>query len=585
MEREYNRQRPQPERPVKRVQDLPGCIKYILLLFLILLLLAEIYAGEFARINERGAWIIWLILLIKLILIIGLIILIWVQKNLKCQIDEPIYCATPIYDAVLDKWLIIVRGTASGAVFGGYTLSVQQLGVDVGMPVIYPGGGSSGTAPVVNNELGRLDIAGFDAELYTVKLTVYPAGAGSARTCERDFQIQQKTVWIHHIGGVEAHAIGQHPDAPSAPPEVLKLVKLNPASSEPEASLASGITVLGGADVKGCGREMTEYVLQHREVPHPHNPWRQEDTTGIWTNILSPLPYGDATHPRTYSSFWSLTNPNYVRDGVLTRIWVLRDIVQAFLPPPAPPIEAPRNVTDPSAWDTSALNGRFTVRLVVTHQPEVGPPDPGPPQFFDAATVWLDNRPIDGKITSLGISTGDPLGACEELLLSQFITPALFTSPPSPGPFSKVDATINGRAWDPLILDSYPNNLRPNDNFGSYRLQFKKNGDPTWKPIATSTTRVPSALQATPLDPLPLDTGVLTNWDIVAALDAGPNPGDGTPPDYPKIYRGERCAYLIELYVHDTTRIGDSGTPHQVWDLWPFCIMNDLPDDLELTEP
>ena len=58
------------------------------------------------------------------------------------------------------------------------------------------------------------------------------------------------------------------------------------------------------------------------------------------------------------------------------------------------------------------------------------------------------------------------------------------------------------------------------------------------------------------------------------------------PPDpYPKIYRGQRCAYLIELYVQDTTRRGDTGTPHYIYDYWPFCIMNDLLDDLAFPVP
>ncbi|HJZ69770.1 MAG TPA: hypothetical protein VKF81_16720, partial [Blastocatellia bacterium] len=50
---------PEGQRPPKRVKDLPGCIKYIILLFLILLLLAEIYSGEFRRFPDWG-WFIWL---------------------------------------------------------------------------------------------------------------------------------------------------------------------------------------------------------------------------------------------------------------------------------------------------------------------------------------------------------------------------------------------------------------------------------------------------------------------------------------------------------------------------------------------
>ena len=89
-----------------------------------------------------------------------------------------------------------------------------------------------------------------------------------------------------------------------------------------------------------------------------------------------------------------------------------------------PLVKAPRRVTTPQGWDTSGLNSRYTVRVRVQHMPLGGPPDPVPPELYDSATVWIDNREIEARLTGLAIAGGAPLGACEELLLSQFITPA-----------------------------------------------------------------------------------------------------------------------------------------------------------------
>jgi len=542
----------------QKVRDLPGCIKYILLLFLLILFFAEIYAGEFRRFPEISR-IAWLILFIKLILIIGLLILIWCQRHLRCEVTDPSGCAATEYDAVNGRLIIRVKGTASGTVFGHYTLEV----VGTSIPVIYPGGGGSGTAPVTNGELGQLNITGMEpATGLVVRLTVFPAGAGSTSVCQKTFDIQRRMVYIDKIGGVTAQVMGTHPADTTEP---LKLVKANDLPATPEASLASSISVEGSADVYGCGRQMSEYVLQYQAVASPDPPAQQDDA-GPWTNINAPLPFGDATHPRTYL-FWGVPLPNYIFNGKLTCQWVFRSIRQSLTS------SLDQWKTEVLPWNTSALNGRYTVRLRVQHQVLVGPPDPTPPEIYDTATVWMDNRPIDGKITHMAIVGGGDLGVCDELSLSQFVHNG-----------HKVSSEIIGRAWDPIILDSYPPTDRPNDNFNQYTLDFKKDGGSVWTNITTSATRVPNILQQSPLPALPAGTGVLAVWDIVAALDAGPMPTGIAPDPYPKIYRGQRCAYLLELNVSDTTHIGDAGPGHNARDPFPFCIVNDLPDDLAVVD-
>lgn len=557
-----------------RIRDIPALIKYFLLFLLIALFVAEWAGGEYSR--ARGwDFITWIILLLKLILILGLIVLIHVQRRLRCQITAPSGCATPVYDAALDKWVVVVTGTAGGAAFGGYTLSVQRPpGTPYPVPVLYPGGGSSGGSPVNGGELGRLDVTHIEPAPMRVVLTVNPAGSGSPQVCTSDFDIMNRIVWIESIGGVPARIMGTHPDDGS---EVLKLVKLAadpsaPAPPGPETSVGGGISVGGGADISGCGRQMVEYALQFREVAASmSSPW-QMDAPGMWDPIHSPLPYGppgDPAHPRTFHWLFGVFE-NIVRHGALTRVWGLGDFLMSLFPP----TYAQGAYTSPAGWNTTALNGRYTVRLVVKHQPVIGPPSPTPPELYDSATVWIDNRTIEGRITHLGIEGGGSLGVCEELSLSQFV---------GPGP-AKINATINGRAWDPIITDDYPPGDAPNDNFDRYKLTLQKNGSAPVD-IATSTVRVPNVLQETPLPVLPAGTGVLHLWDIVAALDAGPPPTPLVPAPDPKIYRGDRCAYIIHLHVQDETRLSDTGHVHEAQHDFPFCIENDIPANAPFPMP
>jgi hypothetical protein len=185
-------------------------------------------------------------------------------------------------------------------------------------------------------------------------------------------------------------------------------------------------------------------------------------------------------------------------------------------------------------------------------------------EVYDAATVWLDNRAIQVKLTGLAVTLGADLDSCGELKLSQFVGKT---------------ADIRGRAWDPLILDTEPSWLRPNNNFDHYDLSFEKDGIGLWVTnnivIPDNTQRVPNTLPVLP--PAPNNEGVLAAWDIVAALDAGTSPPDPyVEPPYPKLYRGERCAYLIQLFATDNTQVNDAATTHYGYDYWPFCIVNDL---------
>ncbi len=553
---------PSAERPKRPVRDLPGCIKYILLLFLLILLAGEIYSGEFREFPNLY-WLYWLILLIKILLIIGLIILIWVQRKLVCEITSPKDCAKEDIDPATGNPRLTVKGTASGTIFGHYTLALQ------GHPectVTYPPGG--GSTQVTNGVLGWIDTSPVSPGSYTVVLQVFPSGAGSPSTCTSAISILRAPVWIDKVGSVKAYDNGPYPGGSSYRERIIEAGGAGTA----ETAIGGSVSVQGGAYLEGCDKRMFEYSLEYHDAPYgpaaPGTDPPQPDAALGWTNILS-LQYGDVLqHPYTWSCGFLIGIPNYVTNGILTNSWTQENCT-------APPPHTMYYTTSGNNWNTSALNGRYTLRVHEKHRP-VSVPGPDE-ELFDAATVWIDNRDIVAKIRKLKIHGGASLDVCGELHLSQFLPSRL--------------ADIIGHAWDPLILDppAAPANLEPNDNFGGYGLQFKKDGggwvdieisvpplppgSPPPPPVFVNTRPVPNVRQVA--EPPDADTDVLTSWDIVKALDAGPLPAGNPPPPYPKIFRGQRCAYLIRLGVSDKSHVSDDGG-HSREDFFPFCIVNDL---------
>jgi hypothetical protein len=543
------------------VRDLPGCIKYILLLFLLILLAAEIYAGEF-RDFPRLVWWYWLILLIKILLIIGLIILIWVQRRLVCQITSPKGCAKEDIDPATGNPRLTVEGTASGTIFGHYTLALQ------GHPecaVTYPPGG--GSTQVTNGVLGWIDTSPVSPGDYTVVLQVFPSGAGSPSTCTSAISILRAPVWIDKVGLVKTYDIGPYPGGSIYRERIIEAG----GAATPETAIGGSVSVEGGAYLEGCGKRMFEYSLEYHDAPYgpapPGTTPPEPDAAGGWTNILA-LQYGDVPqHPYTWSCGFLIGIPNFITNGILTRSW---EVGNCTSPP-----HTLYFTTSGNNWITTPLNGRYTLRVHEKHRP-LGMPGPVE-ELFDAATLWIDNRDIVARIRKLMIHGGASLDVCAELSLSQFLPSRL--------------ADIIGHAWDPLILDppAAPANLEPNDNFGGYGLEFKKDGGgwvdieisvpplppgpPPPPPVFVNTRPVPNVRQVA--EPPDADTDVLTSWDIVKALDAGPLPAGNPPPPYPKIFRGQRCAYLIRLGVSDKTHVSDDGG-HSKEDFFPFCIVNDL---------
>ncbi|MEX2262501.1 MAG: hypothetical protein WD696_11155 [Bryobacteraceae bacterium] len=468
---------------------------------------------------------------------------------------------------------VTIVGTAGGGGFASYRIEYKPIASAVWIQsgVVYPDCSPASVTP--DHATARFNeplafLTNLEPDEYDVRLTVN--GLGGPLFAFTTFSLHRSPVVIDLVGQVPARVVGLHPIDPT---ELLKFVKADAAADAPSTSLGGSIHVVGSADFWGCGREMTEYVLQYRQAtcnlgPSPQgppppapgpppacDPPPEQDAAGPWLDIKPPLPFGiaDPAHPRWYWC-WPANRPNFVLNGRLTRIWINATCLLAL-----PNILHNVRRTAESAWGTPPLNGRYTVRLRVRHEPIGGGVIE---ELYDSATVWLDNRDIQVDITGMAITGGIALDACEELSLSQFLG---------------TTADINGRAWDPLILDTEPSWLRPNSNFDHYSVDFAKDGGPYVTDnitIADNTLRVPNELPALPA--APNDVGVLAIWDLVSALDAGPPPAVYVPPPYPKIYRGERCAYIIHLFATDNTVVSE-GTTHHGNDYWPFCIVNDLP--------
>lgn len=532
----------QREKQPKRVRDLPGCIKYILLLLLILLLIGEIGTGEFRRGFDTG-WG-WLILLIKLILILGLIILIWVQKNLKCEITAPTGCTEEEPDPVNGILFVKVIGTASGAVFGSYTLEIQKDGdPPIAGIISYPGGGSSGSAPVINGELGRIDTTSLSDGAYTITLRVYPAGPGSPKSCSITFNLLKVVVYINRVAGVPAIVLPNNPN-PFDPTAELRtdFAVAPPPYDFRTRSLGGLMTIKGAAYIYECAaRKIKKYEIRYAFVaapgPEPPQPVKGDPIPGTWP-IAQRIVLFEYSIPDQYKP-WTRVGP---ASTDLINSWNTMTIGMTTY-----------YKLNPGSWGSGAAgSGRFSFLLTAEDTTGV--------TYHDIQHVWLDNKSIIGQIVKFQRLVGNvwkDIPPCTDLLIS----------------FGTI--RVLGLAWDPVIDENWGLALSPNDNFGYYVLNFWKQFGAAVALTGNITTRVP-ALPAMPPVPIPTaaDAGELAQWDLTT-LDAGPKPSPYVPPPYPKIYRGESCTYDLQLFVTDTTVVNESTT-HYTYHTVPVKIVNDL---------
>jgi hypothetical protein len=522
------------------VQDVPGCIKYILLLFLILLLLSEIAAGEFSR----EGWLTWVILSIKLILIAGLLVLIWVQRELNCEITAPTGCTEEEPDPVAGILFVKVMGTASGMVFGYYTLDVQKNGdPPIAGIVSYPGGTSTGSVPVVAGELGQINTTSLSDGAYTITLTVYPAGAGSPKVCTITFNLLKIIVYMNRVAGVPAIVLPNNANPFDPTAELRTDYAVSPPPYDFRIrSVGGGMTIKGAAYIYECAaRKIKKYEIRYAGVTlpgtEPPQPNKGDPIPVTWP-VANQIVLFEYTNPDQYQP-WTRVGP---APTDLINSWNTFTIGGTTY-----------YKLNPGSWNSAAAaSGRFSFLLTAEDTTGV--------TFHDIQHVWLDNKSILGKIVKFqrlreGVWVDIP--ACTDLL------------------FSFGTIRILGLAWDPVIDEAWWPPVAPNDNFDYYRLDFWKQFGPAVGLTGNIATRVP-ALPALPpvATPTDADAGELAQWDLTT-LDAGVAPSPYVAPPYPQMYRGESCTYDLQLFVTDSTIVNE-GTTHYIYYPVPLKLINDL---------
>lgn len=451
---------------------------------------------------------------------------------------------------------IAIVGTAAGAAFGHYTLQYSWGGPLMQDAVVYPGCGrppaqTQSTSIVGAGTLGWLDVTLLPPGItsFTVQLVVFGTN-GSSTTCTRDFQIKTTAVEITDAATVDA-LVAEDPFNLGSFTKLIKAVN-NPSTSVPELSIGGAFSVYGSAYVVGCDRILSQYTLVNYAVSPASAVPTFPDASQPGNNPMLPAPvvYDDVPGHPWQSGCFPVITPNIVLNGDLVAQWASDNCPNPF---PPPLFYAVPKVQPLPFWDSTGRNGRYVI-LLETRDTLVSPKTfPGSVAAVDQVVVWIDNWEPTGQIKSIGGVTG-----CGDLHLKDYVG---------------TTAEILGVAWDPPIDPAAPQQ-RPNDNFGSYSLSFERNGDPLAVgaiPGATPTTRVPNVWPVLP----PGTFGTLANWDIVTALDGGSGP---LPAHSPKILRGERCAYVVVMYVSDTTHVGDSGINHSTPPiLYALNIINDIP--------
>ena len=526
---------------VSKRRDIPHFIKWILLIILLILLFMELFSGEYKRLYDLSSWIVWLVIFIKLILIFGILILMRVQRSLKCEITDPTGCTEETPDPVAGILFVKVRGTASGGVFSHYTIDIQKDGDPVVPGIVsYPGGGAAGVVPVVAGELATINTTGLSDGAYTITLTVHPVGSGSVSICTRTFNLLKVAVWINSVDGVVPTPNIFNEDAELRDPGG-------------ELSFGGSLQLLGSAYIYECAdRKVQRVEMRYATIPFggpiPLQPATNAAVPAAWApgnQVGTALVY-DPT------KYWSWTRigmaPTY-----LLNTWGTCTIGLTTYP-----------VLSAQNWNSRTASGPgeggdYYKLLLMTE-------DTAGNFYFDTQKVWVDNHTVRAQLVKFqrfdnGVWVDIP--NCTDVLLS----------------WKKL--RLIGIAWDNLINPAYPP-VRPNDNFSGYSLNYAKQfvGGSVAIPVLTPGIRVPSPADfpLTGAVPAVADAKILAEWDL-STLDGGASPTPGTcpsPAGNPHgLHRGCECTYIITLNVSDFT-IGSEPGVHSTYDLEAVKIINDL---------
>ncbi len=513
-------------------------------IILLILIFLELFSGEYKRLFEQWDGWVWIVVLIKVLLIFGIIILMLLQRYLKCHITSPTGCTEESPDSVNGILFIVVKGTAAGSAFGYYTIEIQK-GSNPPYPasiVSYPGGGVNGSVPVLNGNLATINTTDLSDSGYTITLRVFPTVFGPAHICTTTFNLLKIAVWINSVDGIAP--------TPNIFDEEAKLI-----SGGVEQSFGGSIALLGSAFIYECNnRKVKQVEMRQAAIPFggpvPMQPANNNPIPAVWSvanQLFAPLVYG----PTDYYPWTRIgMAPTYLLNS-----WGTCKIGLTTYPSLIAQIWNSRNATG------GANDGGDYFKLLLVAEDTSGF------VYYDTQKVWIDNHSVKAKLVKFqreinGVWTDIP--NCTDIMLS----------------WQKL--RIIGIAWDSLINPLFPT-TRPNDNFNSYRLHYAKQflSNPKDILIATPNVRVPDPVifPLTGAVPADTDAGLLAEWDL-STLDAGIAPVKGCPnppdPNKHSLYRGCECTYVITLNVSDFTISWSDWLLHNVYDVESLKIINDL---------
>ncbi|MSN26151.1 MAG: hypothetical protein GJV46_09815 [Geobacter sp.] len=521
-------------------------------------------------------------------------------KPLTCNLTKPHGCTEESPKSGGGGLVVEIVGTATGGFFHHYTLEWRKVEGDPcednsnwqSLGIIYPGGGATGTVPMVAGTLGWLNTTALPAGSYEIRLCVYSSLPNAPRCCHcTQFSLFKRLVWIDRV----ANAPVQTPLGPFV--STSPIVNTNPGGIV--VPVGGCVTVKGSAFVGECNnRKIKCFDLRFglEWLPGPGEVgFNPADFTGSLLVPYGPTCYTDA-NPAVESQKRAPWNQLIERAltthfveteidlfGSPFKIWKLQDF--CFNSGGLLPVGVNNTAGCPDEHHR-CRSGKYTLLLQVE--------DTLGNLVYDTQQLWFDNKPISVEFSGI-----EGLPGCSDLKLSQFVPGGAPCGVPWP-------RGLSGIAYDEYIDESDP--TYPSNNFDYYNLVITRQGGPS---LVVPITPDLVTYGANPLigiqrvgdpgtrcEPLPAVggcpvpppvpakmAGLLTQLDLRAfdAVCAASIPASehySIPAGF-SLKRGECCGYTFQLYAQDKTwSDGWNGGYHHAWSLpWAVCICNDLRGD------
>ena len=524
-------------------------------------------------------------------------------QPLRCELTNPTGCAEeqPNLPGLTPPAVgLEIDGTAAGFGFDHYTLEWRQATAPPqacddntgfsSIGIAYPGGGATGTVPVVGGTLGFLDTTFLPTANYEIRVCVY--SASNTRTCCcHPFVLFKKLVFISQVADNPAGAFVATPPGPFD--SNADIVNSNPAPPGVVVPVGGPVSVFGAAFVGDCQNRRIKCIDLRAAIGFQVGPFDFgfAATLPLYTipMLLAPVCYDDVPPADEIKKrLWRLDSGF----NELTVFWKHLTTLpgQPWVLKPNPFQSAsslPVGVNDGSGCPDPlhrCRSGQYTLLLDVTDTTGV--------HFYDTQHVWFDNKPITVVFHGL---QGVP--SCQDLHLNPqqgFI--------PLGAPCNKAwNVDLLGIAYDELIVET--DNTYPSANFDFYSLTItKQTGEVVQVPITVAPNDgaylgfKPRGQPGFRCEPLPAGGGACPPaqivhgqaFDVLTALDMRifdafcapcvPAPYV-IPPTFPLARGGACCGYTFQLYAQDKTwSDGYAGGFHHAYSLpWAICICNDLP--------